>query len=524
MAYMVIITLLISFLIFCYFFRNKNGLPTNWPFVGMLPALLINTHRINDFAIEVMEKSDLIFHIKGPWFTNMNLLVTVDPTNLNHVLSKKFENYVKGAKLNEILEPFGDGIFNTDSTLWLYHRNVAQSFFNHPEFYHFMVDVTWKKVESGLILVLDHVSKNAIEIDLQDLFIRLMFDTMCIIMMDHDPLSLSVGLPSFPALQVLDASHTIVSRHIMPTCIWKFLRWLNVGDERKLKQALKVFDDFIYKNINKKRKEIMEGASKTKDLDQDTTRVSINPFITSFIEENENIKAPISHDNNNNNNNNNDKFLRDTISNFFLAGGSTTSTALSWFFYLISKNPHIINKIRQELDEILIPMKNNDDRFIKNFTEISNKLVYLHAALCEALRLYPPVAYNNKIPIEPDILPSGHGVNPNTQIIFNMYAMGRMKSIWGDDCNEFKPERWITEGGMIKYEPSYKFSVFSAGPRICMGKQMVFTQMKIVAAIIIQNYHIEVKEKNHVPEDGLILRMKHEFKVKVFPYTTHHVQ
>ncbi|XP_056684119.1 LOW QUALITY PROTEIN: noroxomaritidine synthase 2-like [Spinacia oleracea] len=263
MAYMIIITLIISFVFFCCFFRNKNGLPTNWPLVGMLPALLINTHRINDFIIELMQNSDLNFHLKGPWFTNMNFLFTVDPTNINHVLSKKFENYVKGAKLNEILEPLGEGMFNTDSSLWRYHRNVAQSFFNHPKFHHFLVDVTWKKVK-----------------------------------------------------------------------------------------------------------------------------------------------------------------------------------------------------------------------------------VYFHAALCEALRLYPPIASNLKTPTEPDILPSGHRVNPNIQIVFHAYAMGRMKSIWGDDCNEFKPERWISEQGMIKHEPSYKFSVFSSGPRICMGKQMVFTQMKIIAAIIIQNYHI----------------------------------
>lgn len=247
MAYMVIITLIIFLVFFSCLFRNKNGLPTNWPFVGMIPALFKNTHRINEFMIELMEKSNLNFEGKGPWFSNMNLLVTVDPTNIHHVFNKNFGNYVKGEKLHEILlELFRDGIFNTDSTPWRYHRNVAQSFFNQPKFYQSLVDVTWKKVQGGLIPVLNRFTKDAVEIDLQNVFVRFMYDTMCSIMLEYDPRSLSFDLPSFPILQaVCTVQHVIVSRHMVPTCIWKFLRWLNVGEEKKLNQACKILDDFI---------------------------------------------------------------------------------------------------------------------------------------------------------------------------------------------------------------------------------------------------------------------------------------
>ncbi|KAI8536039.1 hypothetical protein RHMOL_Rhmol10G0224700 [Rhododendron molle] len=59
----------------------------------------------------------------------------------------------------------------------------------------------------------------------------------------------------------------------------------------------------------------------------------------------------------------------------------------------------------------------------------------------------------------------------------------RMNFIWGDDCSEFKPERWISEGGTIKHEPSYKFLAFNAGPRTCLGKEVAFTQMKAVGRL-----------------------------------------
>ena len=94
--------------------------------------------------------------------------------------------------------------------------------------------------------------------------------------------------------------------------------------------------------------------------------------------------------------------------------------------------------------------------------------------------------------------------------------MGRMESIWGRDCLEFKPERWITEGGGIRHVPSYKFIAFNAGPRSCLGKEMTFIQMKIVAIAIICNYHIEVVEGHPVyPSSSVILHMRHGLKVKV---------
>lgn len=208
------------------------------------------------------------------------------------------------------------------------------------------------------------------------------------------------------------------------------------------------------------------------------------------------------------------KFLRDTIVNFLLAGRDTTSAALTWFFWLVSKNPLAEAKIREELKET-IPEK-EDQKWHIFRTEELNKLVYLHGALCETLRLYPPVPFQHKAPHQADVLPSGHRVHPKMKILFSLYAMGRMTTIWGKDCFEFKPERWITEQGGIKYEPSYKFFAFNAGPRTCLGKGVAFTQMKAVAAAIIHNYNVQLVQGHPVaPNVSIILHMKHELMVRV---------
>lgn len=80
-------------------------------------------------------------------------------------------------------------------------------------------------------------------------------------------------------------------------------------------------------------------------------------------------------------------------------------------------------------------------------TAETKPLVYLQATLFESLRLYPPSPLERKNVMADDILPSGHQVRRGEAILVSIYAIGRMKSLWGNDCHEFRPERWLSEDG-----------------------------------------------------------------------------
>ena len=96
-----------------------------------------------------------------------------------------------------------------------------------------------------------------------------------------------------------------------------------------------------------------------------------------------------------------DKFLRDICVNFILAGRDTSSVALSWFFWLLGKNPTVEQKILEEICRII-----NEREEMKNGGELKSPLIfrpeeikkmdYLQAALSEALRLYPSVPVDHK--------------------------------------------------------------------------------------------------------------------------------
>lgn len=59
-----------------------------------------------------------------------------------------------------------------------------------------------------------------------------------------------------------------------------------------------------------------------------------------------------------------------------------------------------------------------------------------------------------------DILPDGFSIKKGNLISYVPYAMGRIKSIWGEDAEEFRPERWLDQNRVFQQESSFKFTAF----------------------------------------------------------------
>lgn len=117
--------------------------------------------------------------------------------------------------------------------------------------------------------------------------------------------------------------------------------------------------------------------------------------------------------------------------------------------------------------------------------------------------------------LEDDKFPDGTVLKKGTKVVYAIYAMGRMEGIWGKDCREFKPERWLRDGRFMS-ESAYKFTAFNGGPRLCLGKDFAYYQMKFVAASILLRYRVVVVEGHPVvPKMALTMYMKYGLKVKL---------
>ncbi|CDY39934.1 BnaA09g15160D [Brassica napus] len=448
--------------------------------------MLFNIPRVLDWFSEVYEANDMTFTFKGPWFSGTDMLFTVDPRNINHMLSSNFPNYPRGPEFKKIFDILGDGIVAADKELWEDLRKSGHALFHHQNFLKLSVSSTTSKLKDDLVPFLDKAAEENIVIDLQDVFKRFMFDTASILMTGYDQMSLSSEIPGYEFGEAADfAEEAIFYRHFKPVILWRLQNLIGVGIERKMRTASEFFNSMFAKIISTRRKEEKSGGKKEQTINAVTYYLNADTAKYKLLKPS------------------NDKFIRDVVLSLLVAGRDTSSSALTWFFWLLSKHPQVMIKIRQEIKAKFDP------------TDLE-KLVYLHAALSESMRLYPPLPFNHKSPLKSDVLPSGHKVKAESKIVICIYALGRMRSVWGEDASEFKPERWISENGGLKHEPSSKFLVFSAGPRTCLGKQLALLQMKMVAVEIIQNYDFKVVDSQKIePVPSVILRIKHGLKVTV---------
>lgn len=223
------------------------------------------------------------------------------------------------------------------------------------------------------------------------------------------------------------------------------------------------------------------------------------------------------------------EFLRDIVISFILAGRDTTSTALTWLFWILSSRPDVKREIREEVKGI---RRRKGKKVGEAFEyEELKEMNYLQAAILEAMRLYPPVPVDTKACVRGDVLPDGTRIKKDWFITYHTYAMGRMESVWGKDCCEFKPERWIIDdennnnngnGRVCKVESPFRYPVFHAGPRLCLGKDLAYIQMKCIAASVIELFDVESRDNDTCPQHvlSLTLRMKGGFPVTVSPHVS----
>ncbi|CAI0457718.1 unnamed protein product [Linum tenue] len=183
--------------------------------------------------------------------------------------------------------------------------------------------------------------------------------------------------------------------------------------------------------------------------------------------------------------------IRDIVISLIMAGRDTTSAAMTWLFWLLSCHRGMESAVVEEATRAATRMEGLED------------MKLLKACLCESMRLYPPVVWDSKHAVVDDLLPDNTPVRAGDRVTYFPYGMGRMEGLWGEDWFEFRPERWFVDNEEksceLKRVCPYKYPIFQAGPRVCLGKEMAFVQMTYVVASILRRFEIRpVSQKRPV--------------------------
>lgn len=161
--------------------------------------------------------------------------------------------------------------------------------------------------------------------------------------------------------------------------------------------------------------------------------------------------------------------LRNESLHLLSAGRDTTGALLSWVFYFLSRHPTVFEKLRAIIiAEFGTHRAANDVTFTK-----LKSCQYLHHCINEAFRMVSIVPLMERVCIKDTTLPNGGGpsgtkpifVPKGQRVLISTYAMQHRVDIWGQDAEEYNPDRW--EGRKTGWE----FFPFGAGPRKCVGRK-----------------------------------------------------
>ncbi|CAF1094496.1 unnamed protein product, partial [Didymodactylos carnosus] len=163
--------------------------------------------------------------------------------------------------------------------------------------------------------------------------------------------------------------------------------------------------------------------------------------------------------------------IMDEILLLIFAGYETTSTALSWFIYYMSKYPQVQMKIKQEL-------KQYDD------TSNLDQLVYVDCVIKEVLRYAPIIDSTARVCEQNDSSFDGIEVRKGDTIIIPLQNLHRDPRYWKLNPNEFLPERFLTDD---KDHQPMAMIPFGAGHRQCAGQDLARYELKVIVVQLMKS-------------------------------------
>ncbi|KAI0628824.1 cytochrome P450 [Trametes polyzona] len=205
-----------------------------------------------------------------------------------------------------------------------------------------------------------------------------------------------------------------------------------------------------------------------------------------------------------------DEELIAQVSTLTLAAMDTTSNALSRILQMLSTHPQVQDKLREEL----VQARDDGSGNLRDldYDEVM-ELPYLDAVCRETLRRFPPTKQSFSSVRKEAVLPlsgpirttdgkfiDGIPVKKGVKIVTDVRGSNCNKELWGQDAEEWKPERWLKplppalEAAHIPGVYSHLMT-FIGGARACIGFKFSQLEMKIVLATLIPSFRFELTGK-----------------------------
>ncbi|KAF1814782.1 putative cytochrome P450 alkane hydroxylase [Eremomyces bilateralis CBS 781.70] len=380
------------------------------------------------------------------------MIMTREKENVKAILHDQFGDFELN-RLHTLGPLFGIGIFTTDGPAWKHSRAMIKPNFDRKQVAN--LDMFERHIQE----LFHCIPRDGSTVDLQELFFRLTIDSATEFLFGESVNSLSsddtTGLSE--EVQFTKAFNQALELTVMNLRLGPLSRfWYNPKEA----ECKKVCWDFLDKYVDKALK-----YRQSVDLEKATSKKGSYVFLHELAKSTSDSKR-----------------LRDELFNVLLAGRDTTASLLSNLFFHLAKQPAIWAKIVEEAQTTL--------RGDLPTYEQLKEMKYLQYCLSESLRLNPVVPGNARTATRDTWIPRGGGedglsplfVPKGTAVNYSPFSMHRRKDYFGEDADEFVPERWESLRQNWQYLP------FNGGPRICVGQQYALTEAGYVVTRFAQEF------------------------------------
>ncbi|NWS07110.1 CP24A protein, partial [Motacilla alba] len=173
------------------------------------------------------------------------------------------------------------------------------------------------------------------------------------------------------------------------------------------------------------------------------------------------------------------------IAELQIAGVETTANSLLWALYNLSRNPHVQQKLFQEIQRVLAAQKSPSAESLRSMPYLKACLkesmsIMISMACCgAAIRVHgtchrsPP---RRRVPrglgVVCDLLPCPALLQ--TVLMINSHALGCSEDYFRG-WPEFRPERWLHRGSIHPFS----HVPFGVGRRMCVGRRVAELQLHL---------------------------------------------
>ncbi|KAL4973630.1 putative P450 monooxygenase [Aspergillus desertorum] len=164
------------------------------------------------------------------------------------------------------------------------------------------------------------------------------------------------------------------------------------------------------------------------------------------------------------------------------AGSDGFGSSASALFAEVLSRPAIYARL---LDEIKAAVQTGKiSHPIPTYTEVAKSLPFYSACIREVMRLHPLASTllpRETTPLDPEIVLQGRRIPLGVELAANPWISHRDTEVYGEDAEEFNPDRWLVDSAKAKELEKYNLA-WGAGSRVCLGKH--FAMMMLYKAPI----------------------------------------